>query len=84
MRTLNIVRSACLAGVLAVATPYAARADGISPAQFDILHRELASATEPWQTLPWELSLIEARSRAAKEKLPIYMLCRSGHPLACV
>jgi len=39
---------------------------------------------EPWQLLPWELSLLAAGGRALAEEKPIYMLVRSGHPLGCV
>jgi hypothetical protein len=51
---------------------------------FTKLHKDLTSAKEPWQTIPWQLSLVEARALAAKENKPVYMLCRSGHPLGCV
>lgn len=64
--------------------PSATRAADLTVVEFNKLHRELASAREPWQSLPWRLSLIEAGAQAAKEKKPVYMLCRSGHPLGCV
>ena len=49
------------------------------------LHLELQPAVaEPWQELPWELSLLAARERALGEDKPVYMLVRSGHPLGCV
>ena len=57
---------------------------GLSNAEFEKLHKELQSPREAWQTVPWKLSVLEARAQAAKEKKPVYMLCRSGHPLACV
>jgi hypothetical protein len=53
-------------------------------ADFARLHKELTAAKEPWQTIPWHLSILDARAQATKENKPIYMLCRSGHPLACV
>ncbi|MSQ96863.1 MAG: hypothetical protein EXR98_20235 [Gemmataceae bacterium] len=59
-------------------------AGGITNKGFDELHKELSSAREPWQNLPWQLSLVQACSEAAKENKPVYMLCRSGHPLGCV
>src|SRR6185436_5420245 len=31
------------------------------------LHRELTSTREAWQNIPWHLSLLEARTQAAKE-----------------
>lgn len=66
------------------ATTQAGEAEGLSRAEFEKLHRELQSPRELWQSIPWKLSLLDARSQAAKEKKPIYMLCRSGHPLGCV
>jgi hypothetical protein len=56
----------------------------LSTAEFEKLHKELQSPREPWQAIPWKLSLLEARAQAVKEKKPVYMLCRSGHPLGCV
>ena len=62
----------------------AARAANLTVREFDRLHKELASATEPWQSLPWHLSLVQGCAQGAREKKPVYMLCRSGHPLGCV
>jgi hypothetical protein len=53
-------------------------------ADFAKLHKELTTAKEPWQSIPWHLSILEARTQAAKENKPVYMLCRAGHPLGCV
>ncbi len=53
-------------------------------ADFERLHKDLCSAREPWQEIPWRLSLLDAQALAAKENKPIYMLVRSGHPLGCV
>jgi hypothetical protein len=56
----------------------------LTQAEFAKLHKELTSAKEPWQSIPWHLSILEARAQAAKENKPVYMLCRAGHPLGCV
>lgn len=53
-------------------------------ADFAKLHKDLTTAKEAWQSIPWHLSILEARAQAAKENKPVYMLCRAGHPLACV
>jgi hypothetical protein len=57
---------------------------GLSVAEFRKLHRELTTPRETWQSIPWQLSLLEARDLALRQKKPIYMLVRSGHPLGCV
>jgi hypothetical protein len=57
---------------------------GLSVAEFRKLHNQVIQAKEPWQSIPWQLTLLEARAQAAKEKKPIYLLVRSGHPLGCV
>ena len=71
-----------LAGVVAV------RGDApkeLSLAEFAKIHEQLQPPRgEAWQELPWKLSLLEAQQQAAKEKKPIFMLVRSGHPLGCV
>jgi hypothetical protein len=73
----------CLAAMW-LSAPVRSAAGEIKHAEFDKLHKELSSAREPWQSLPWQLSLVEARNKAARDNKPIYMLCRSGHPLGCV
>ena len=72
--------SALLAGTPAAS----AGAEGLTLELFEKLHKELSAAKEPWQQIPWHVSLLEARRQAAEEKKPIYMLCRAGHPLGCV
>ncbi|MSQ95565.1 MAG: hypothetical protein EXR98_13540 [Gemmataceae bacterium] len=85
MRKLKVIfTAACLAAAAWSVTPVRTGAGGINSAAFDKLHKELSSAKEPWRNLPWQLSLVQACSEAAKENKPVYMLCRSGHPLGCV
>ncbi len=73
--------AACL--VVAVAAPLAL-AEGLSQAEFEKLHEELSPERAAWEAVPWQLSLTEACALAAKERKPVYMLVRSGHPLGCV
>jgi hypothetical protein len=57
----------------------------LSETEFEKLHRELQPpAGELWRTIPWKTEILDARAEAAKEKKPIFMLVRSGHPLGCV
>lgn len=57
---------------------------GLPASEFEKLCKELKACREPWQSIPWQVSILKARARAAREKKPVYMLVRSGHPLACV
>lgn len=48
------------------------------------LHEQLKpAADEPWRTIPWQVSLLEAQRLAAKEKKPIFIWAMDGHPLGC-
>ena len=61
------------------------RPAGLTQAEFEKLHRELQPPPgELWRTIPWQTEILDARAQAAKEKKPIFMLVRSGHPLGCV
>lgn len=66
--------------------PGQAADDGaLTLAEFEKLHKALQPpADELWSTIPWKMEIIEACSQAAKEKKPVLMRCRSGHPLGCV
>ena len=74
----------CLAAGLWCSAPARTSAEDSNAAEFNKLHKELTNSREAWQTLPWQLSLVQACKQAAKDNKPVYMLCRSGHPLGCV
>jgi hypothetical protein len=73
-----------LAGLALCPLSHAGEAPGLAPAEFRKLHEQLVAAHEPWEAIPWRLSLLEAQAAAARDKKPIYLLVRSGHPLGCV
>jgi hypothetical protein len=57
---------------------------GLSPAEFERLHAALQpEADAPWRTIPWRVSLLEARHEAARQKKPIFIWAMDGHPLGC-
>jgi hypothetical protein len=58
--------------------------DGLTQAEFERLHRELApKVEEKWQTIPWRVDLLEARALAAKQGKPLFLWSMNGHPLGC-
>lgn len=62
-----------------------ALADELTVAEFEKLHQALQPpADELWSTIPWKMEIVAACNQAAKEKKPVLMRCRSGHPLGCV
>lgn len=51
---------------------------------FARLHQELRPAKdEPYLSIPWKLSLLDAQKAAIKEKKPIFIWAMDGHPLGC-
>ena len=50
---------------------------------------ELLSTLKPgkdavWRSIPWRLSVLEARAIALKEDKPVFIWAMDGHPLGCV
>ena len=71
-------------GVLTYGSPAAEQPAGLSLADFDKLHKELQPPKdELWRSIPWRVSIVEAREAAAKEKKPIFVWVASGEPLGC-
>lgn len=57
---------------------------GLSLADFEKLHKQLQPPRdELWRSIPWQISIVEARELAAKEKKPIFVWVASGEPLGC-
>jgi hypothetical protein len=80
-QTMQLGVGAWLAGF----PPAGQAAEGLSVAEFQKLHRQLQPPRdELWRTIPWTMSLVEAYRQAARQKKPLVMRVRSGHPLGCV
>ncbi|HMF13350.1 MAG TPA: hypothetical protein VKE94_13625 [Gemmataceae bacterium] len=57
---------------------------GLTIAEFEKLHTELQPPkVELWRSIPWHVSILEAREAAAKSKKPIFVWVASGEPLGC-
>ena len=60
------------------------KSNGLSTAEFEKLHKDLQPPKdELWRSIPWHVSIIEAREAAAKSKKPIFVWVDSGEPLGC-
>ena len=71
-------------GLVAYRAPAADQPAGLSLADFDKFHKELQPPKdELWRSIPWHVSIVEAREAAAKEKKPIFVWVASGEPLGC-
>ena len=56
----------------------------ITEKEFLTLHAQLKpAADEPWRTIPWKISLLDAQRIAAEQKKPIFIWAMDGHPLGC-
>jgi hypothetical protein len=59
----------------------APKASGFTEAEFKELKARLDVHNQPWASIPWQVSLTEARELAAKTKKPIFMAVGTGNPL---
>jgi hypothetical protein len=81
-QSVQLSAGLCLAGDFSL---HCHAAEELTIAEFEKLHKELQPPKdELWSTIPWQMSILEARELAAKEKKPLVMRVRAGHPLGCV
>ena len=80
-RTL-VVLSFCLFSIVTAA----ARGDepAFSRAEFERLREELNLKNQPWATIPWKVTLTEARESAARQGKPIFLVVNTGNCLGFV
>jgi len=58
--------------------------DGFSVDEFQKLHKQLQPPKdELWRSIPWKVSILDAREEAAKVGKPIFVWVASGEPLGC-
>lgn len=53
-------------------------------AEFEKLFRQLHFKNQPWASIPWKVSVTEARALAAKSGKPIFMVVNTGNCLGFV
>ena len=56
----------------------------LSRAEFDQLHQELNLKNQAWASLPWKVTLTEARESAVKNGKPIFLVVNTGNCLGFV
>ena len=73
------VIAACLAwGVCS------AKAGSLDDAEFERRHSLLQpNEEEPWRTIPWKISVLDAQRASIEEGKPIFIWAMDGHPLGC-
>lgn len=84
LRPINLLRlwAVLLCGVLWQASAFAGE---LTQARYEALLETLTpSADEPWRTVPWRLSVLEAQRVAVESGKPIFIWAMDGHPLGCV
>lgn len=88
-RLTKLARTILLAAAAGMASPGLAAAEDakeqqLSVADFEKLHRELQPPKdELWRSIPWHVSILEAREQATRDKKPIFVWVASGEPLGC-
>ena len=56
----------------------------LTKVEFNRLHKLLQpSPDEPWRTIPWKITLLDAQRTAAEQQKPIFIWAMDGHPLGC-
>jgi hypothetical protein len=83
-RTRLRLGAALLAFGLAATHASADEPARFSVAEFDRLYKQLHVKNQPWASLPWKISVTEARRLAAETGKPIFMQVNQGNCLGRV
>jgi hypothetical protein len=78
------MRKVGLVTLLSIAAALPLAAGELTQDEFTRLHKELRPAKdEPYLSIPWKISLLDAQKAAIKENKPIFIWAMDGHPLGC-
>ena len=62
-----------------------AQPKSLDHAEFQRVHARLRPPAEAgWSSIAWKTSIAPACVEAVRQKQPLFMVVRSGHPLGCV
>jgi hypothetical protein len=65
-------------------TPPSPDTDRLTDANFPTIFDALQPPkVEPWKSIPWHVSIVEAARQAEKEGKPLFMWQADGWPLGC-
>ena len=65
-------------------TPAAPDIDRLTDANFSTIFDVVQPPrVEPWKSIPWHISIVEAARQAEKEGKPVFMWQADGWPLGC-
>jgi len=65
-------------------TPASPDTDHVTDANFPTIYDALQPPkVEPWKSIPWHISIVEAARQAEKEGKPVFMWQADGWPLGC-
>lgn len=58
--------------------------NSLTLANVETLHRSIQPPKNAlWRSVPWEVSLLQAQTKAAEQKKPLFIWAMDGHPLGC-
>jgi hypothetical protein len=88
-RRLVAILGAVAVAVLPTDSPICGAAAGkgsasLGVAEFERLSRELHVKNQPWASVPWHVSVTEARAAAARARKPIFLVVNTGNCLGFV
>ena len=64
--------------------PAAPDTDRLTDANFPTIYDALQPPkVEPWKSIPWHISIVEAARQAEKEGKPVFLWQADGWPLGC-
>ncbi len=55
----------------------------LTQADFEKLHKTIMPSEDPWKSVQWNTSLVEAQNLAAAARKPLFIWAMDGHPLGC-
>ena len=87
---MSIVRRSFLASAVLAATAFLAPAGGaaddgaVTRAEYEQLRDQLRLHNQRWASVGWEVSVTEARRRAAEQGRPVFLVVNTGNCLGFV